>query len=124
MNSSQSVTAAFGNTVTPSPLFLGTTGGCPGGSLSGSFQVTAPPGVSWTVSEAVSNPYAPATLSASSGSGSGSVTITVHALPQTPTSGFTCSDTLTETYGGTVFFNFSDSTFVDPHANYTYYAVD
>jgi len=52
------------------------------------------------------------------------VTITVNALPQTPTSGFTCMDTINFTYGGTVFFSFSDAVFIDPQVTYTYVAVD
>ena len=76
--------------VSPGAKAIGTAGGCSGGSLSGSFTVTAANGVSWSA-QVDSNDLPPlgggtVVLSGGSGSGSGAFGVTVTVPPQPPSS--------------------------------------
>jgi hypothetical protein len=144
MTSNQSVTATFtlanscanGATdyptctppldrVSPGAQAIGTAGGCAGGSLSGSFTVTAANGVSWSAAVDQNNlpPLGGGTVSlgGGSGSGSGSFSVTVTVPPQPPSSSFSsCSlnyylDTFTN-----VWVTFSDGSVIGVTAYWTF----
>lgn len=92
--------------------FLGSTGGCAGGSLSFTINVTAAPGITWTASNNFIVGQATLTLIPISGTGSGSVTATITVPAQTPTPGGSCSSIHTNTYHDYVPFVFSDGPLV------------
>jgi len=126
MGTNQAVTATFnlaaGDSVTPSSVTLGSAGGCAGGSLSGSVNVTAAPGVTWdaylggaasfspvVTFQPVSGTLIIGAYGAVSGSGSGVVTFAVNPPPQSPSYGYTCNYTTNVQESDTlVVENFSD----------------
>jgi murein DD-endopeptidase MepM/ murein hydrolase activator NlpD len=98
--------------ISPPGASLGNVGGCTGGSVSGTFSVSVTPsGTTWTVDVSqITPPTFGGTVTASpnAGTGSGSFTVTVTAAPQTPTSGYTCSDTFPpQPEGGQAVVSFS-----------------
>jgi hypothetical protein len=115
--------------VQPRSQALGTSGGCPGGTLVATFNVTAPPTVTWTVNGFGSdfpspNNHGTATFSRTSGSGSGSVTLTIVLKPQTPSSSFSsCNLTVPFSFSDTLQFIFSTFDVVGPGVTYTYLGV-
>jgi hypothetical protein len=131
---SNEFTLAVGSAPTPAPttpgisptaVNLGAAGGCVGAVLSTTITVTAPAGMTWTVG--VAGSLAPpgslggATLDRSGGTGSGTVTLTVRLNPQTPI--ISCNNTSSLPYADSVYFLFSNGTFVTSRVSYTYIAV-
>jgi hypothetical protein len=106
ITASTEVTAAFTpatpRTYDAQPSFgnLGAWGGCNSRVISQSFQVTAPPGTTWTIDWFGSDEGAPmhaGGLNKTSGTGSDTVIFTIDISSQSPSSGRTCAD-LTEYY--------------------------
>jgi hypothetical protein len=81
--------------VTPSAVSLGKAGGCTGGTLSTTFHVLAPTGVTWTATADSNNADLggnPLSVAPGSGSASGSFVVTVTVPPQPPSSSYSsCS---------------------------------
>jgi hypothetical protein len=81
--------------VTPGAVSLGKAGGCTGGTLSTTFQVLAPAGVTWTAAADPNNVDLggrPLNVAPGSGSTSGSFVVTVTVPPQPPSSSYSsCS---------------------------------
>ena len=128
MGGDQSVTATFDSSgpptsgsVTPSTLPLGTVGGCDGGQVSGSFQVTAPSSMTWRVDLGDVDPTV--TVSPLSGTGNGAINVTVTEAPQTPTPGFTCSDTSSFDDGIILYIWFDDLPGPTVNATWIYVSV-
>lgn len=113
MNSNQSVSATFTGGVTdwatPS-ISLGSVGGCAGGTVSGTINIEAAPGVTWTAVNNINVGQAVAVISPTSGTGSGIVTISITVPPQTVSPGGSCGSTYSNTYNDSVPFVFSDGT--------------
>lgn len=84
---------------------LGAVSGCAGGTLTTTFTVTAPAGVTWTVSTAGWTDEEQVTPA--SGSGTGTLTFRLTARPITVPPGWVCSDTATATWplGFTISFS-------------------
>jgi len=124
MIDNQSVSATFAaiDSVTPSVIKLGSVGGCAGGKVSGTVNVTTAPGVTWTVESNTSPPppnvtfaFAPA-----SGTGSGSVTFTITATPETPVPPQQCSIYESNYIMGYLAFLFSDNpNYIEFNYDYT-----
>jgi hypothetical protein len=82
------------DSVTPASEYLGIVGGCPGGTLTGTFQVNAASNESWAVTwYGVDDAGNTVDVSPASGIGPGTLTVTITAAPQTPTPGFDCTST-------------------------------
>jgi hypothetical protein len=98
-----SVTATFNvdqsqvkvDAVTPSAVQLGKAGSCTGGTLSTTFHVAAPTGITWTAAADPNTPPlggTPLGVAPASGSGSGDVVVTITVPPQLPSSSYSsCS---------------------------------
>ncbi|MFZ0302606.1 MAG: hypothetical protein WAL75_07975 [Terracidiphilus sp.] len=130
MNSNQSVSATFSSgvfdEVTPATVSLGTLGGCPGGTLTGSISLVTAPGVTWTTSlDNFATPPPDVTVTPTSGTGPGTVTVNVNYPPQAPDPGFTCSDTFSLFWGyGQVGFTLSDGSIIGSYVTFTTITVD
>lgn len=110
--------------VAPASASLGTTGGCAGGTVSTSFGIVAPPGMTWTIAWTGLPAFiGDHQVTPTTGSGPGTVTFRATLLPQKPTPGFTCSDTLTFNYGDSVAIFFSNGDTVYFSVNYDYLSV-
>ena len=103
---------ASADAVTPSIPALGPVGGCAGGSVSGTINVTAATGVGWTWvnSGSTDNLGDTLTFSPAFGSGSAVVTATITVPPQVPYGAETCGYTYSNSYPGAFGINFSDGT--------------
>jgi len=108
--------------VTPASTTLGSAGGCPGGTLTATFQVAAASNVSWTAA-GDPNSNGPGQVSASGGSGSGSATVTINVAPQTnPT--FGCGYTVAMGAFNNVYVKFSDGAVIGVTVYWTYTFVE
>jgi len=119
------VTVQASDAVTPSTVTLGSLGGCAGGTLTTTVNITTAPGVTWsafTPSEYDSEGNT-ITVSPTSGSNSATVTITITALEQIPGPGG-CSDTTPFPTQDPELFMFSDGNQATTTINYTYIYVD
>jgi len=111
--------------VTPPSAYIGKAGGCPGGTLTGTFQVTAASDVSWTAG-ADQSAFDGVTVAVSPGSGTGSalLTVTITVAPQKPSSSYS---NCTLTYAIGTFDNFavtfSDGGYIGFTAYYDYIGV-
>jgi hypothetical protein len=120
MNSNLSVTATFSPNsegANPTTLNLGTVGGCPGGQISGSFQVSAPAGVQWSATSLLAVAWTwiadpdqdTITVSPLTGTGPGTITVTITAAPQTPLMASDCQNPDAYTFTGPINVQFSDT---------------
>jgi hypothetical protein len=111
--------------VTPPSAYIGKAGGCPGGTLTGTFQVTAASNVSWTAG-ADQSAFDGVTVAVSPASGTGSalLTVTITVAPQQPSSSYS-NCTLTYTLGTFDNFavTFSDGGYIGFTAYYDYIGV-
>ncbi len=108
--------------VHPKRLTLPMIGGCPGGSASATFNITAPTNVTWSITwTGLPASIGTHTVTPASGTGPAVVTFTATVLPQRPN--FTCSDTYQLTYGDQVAVSFSSGEFYWVGVNYVYLAV-
>jgi hypothetical protein len=83
--------------LSPATLPLGPVGGCQGGQLSGTLQVSAPAGVSWDAFAGLNEFVGQtSTVSPTSGIGPGTITVTITMAPQTPGPQSTCQSTMAE----------------------------
>jgi hypothetical protein len=110
--------------VTPTAVSLGKAGGCTGGSLSTTFHVLAPTGVTWTAAADPNNVDlggTPLNVAPGSGSTSGSFVVTVTVPPQPPSSSFSsCSlQWFLDTYSN-VYVKFSDGAVIGVTVYWTF----
>jgi hypothetical protein len=111
--------------VTPRGAYIGKAGGCPGGTVTGTFQVTAPSDVSWTAGADQSTfDGVTVDISPGSGSGPGLLTVTITVPPQKPSSSYS---NCTLTYALGTFDNFavtfSDGDYIGFTAYYDFIGV-
>ena len=142
MSTSQAVTATFNqaatcsngasdwptctlSSVNPASVTVGTAGGCSGGMVTGTFQVTAASNVSWTaVGDTPAVGGGTVNVSPKSGSGSGTFTVTITVVPQLPSSSYSnCSLTYKLGTLDNVYVTFSDGTVVGVTVYWTFIGV-
>ena len=128
MGQSQSVTADFElapDSVTPSTITLGSLGGCAGGTLTTSVNITTAPGVTWSafMPSGYDSAGNAVSVSPAYGSGSTGVTITITALQQIPGPAG-CIDTTPFSTQDPELFMFSDGNQAVTTINYTYVFVN
>jgi hypothetical protein len=108
--------------INPKSAVLPMIGGCPGGSASTTFRITAPTNVTWSISwTGLPSSIGNHDVSPASGTGNATITFTATVLPQRPD--FTCNDTYLLTYGDQLGVTFSTGDFHWASVNYTYLAV-
>ncbi|HTQ81181.1 MAG TPA: BACON domain-containing protein, partial [Thermoanaerobaculia bacterium] len=100
------------DSVKPAGAYLGMAGGCPGGTVSGTFSVSAASQVSWTAApdQTAQQDGVTIDVSPSSGTGSGAFTVTITVPPQKPSSSYSnCSLTYKLQFFTNLGVTFSDS---------------
>jgi hypothetical protein len=109
--------------VQPETIFLGSVGGCGGGTLNGMIEVRAPAGVAWTLEcfDAFEEPGLK--VSPESGTGPATISISIVAAPQTPTPGFTCDDLSLFPFSHVLDVTFANGAFASVLVQYEYELV-
>jgi hypothetical protein len=106
--------------VTPAAVQLGSMGGCTGGALTTTIQITAASNVTWSVfgdsNDAIGQ------VATGNGAGSGSFTVTLSVPPQTPT--FNCTYTIPIAEFKNVDVKFSDGQILAMTVYFTYIFVE
>jgi len=112
--------------ISPTAVQLGAIGGCSGGKLTTTFQVTAASNVSWTAAGDAPAVGGGSTvvLSPKSGTGPGTITVTITVPPQKPSSSYSnCSLTYNLGTFSNIFVTFSDGNSVGVTVYWTFIGV-
>ena len=130
LGATTSVTATFtaapvlADAVTPGNVTLGHAGSCTGGTLSTTFHVAAPAGITWTAAADPNTPPLgdkPLGIAPASGSGSGNVVVTITVPPQLPSSSYSsCSLTYNLDTFSNMYVTFSDGTVIGVTVYWTF----